>query len=135
MATLHRPLQHAAHLPRRTVRTTLTAGLLAGSLLAAPTAHAAPGDGDARSEHSKAVVDVAAVQARVTEAEETLQRMTIEAEAASGTALAAQAALDAAQAEVDALWEGLDVAGAPPDAALPPIGYAFADTVEVTCAG
>ena len=102
MATLHRPLQHAAHPPRRTVRTTLTAGLLAGILLAAPTAHAAPGDGDARSEHSKAVADVAAVQARVTEAEETLQRMTIEAEAASGAALAAQAALDTAQAEADA---------------------------------
>ena len=45
---------------------------------------------------------MAAVQARVTEAEETLQRMTIEAEAASGAALAAQAALDAAQAEADA---------------------------------
>ena len=102
MATLHRLLQHAAHLPRRTARTTLTAGLLAGLLLATPTAHAAPGDGDARSVHSKAVAEVAAVQARVTEAEQTLQRMTIEAEAASGAALAAQAALDIAQAEADA---------------------------------
>ena len=102
MATLHRLLQHAAHLPRRTARTTLTAGLLAGLLLATPTAHAAPGDGDARSVHSKAVAEVAAVQARVTEAEQTLQRMTIEAEAASGAALAAQAALDTAQAEADA---------------------------------
>jgi hypothetical protein len=98
LATLHRLLQHAAHLPRRTARTTLTAGLLAGLLLATPTAHAAPGDGDARSVHSKAVAEVAAVQARVTEAEQTLQRMTIEAEAASGAALAAQAALDIAQA-------------------------------------
>jgi murein DD-endopeptidase MepM/ murein hydrolase activator NlpD len=102
LATLHRLLQHAAHLPRRTARTTLTAGLLAGLLLATPTAHAAPGDGDARSVHSKAVAEVAAVQARVTEAEQTLQRMTIEAEAASGAALAAQAALDIAQAEADA---------------------------------
>jgi murein DD-endopeptidase MepM/ murein hydrolase activator NlpD len=102
LATLHRLLQHAAHLPRRTARTTLTAGLLAGLLLATPTAHAAPGDGDARSVHSKAVAEVAAVQARVTEAEQTLQRMTIEAEAASGAALAAQAALDTAQAEADA---------------------------------
>ena len=37
--------------------------------------------------------------ARVAEAEETLQRLTLEAEAASGDALAAQAALAAAQAE------------------------------------
>jgi murein DD-endopeptidase MepM/ murein hydrolase activator NlpD len=41
------------------------------------------------------------MQARVTAAEETLQRMTIEAEAAGGEALAAQAALAAAQAEAN----------------------------------
>ena len=99
MATLHHLLQHAAHPLRRTTRTTLAAGLLAGLLLATPTAHAAPGDGDARSAHSKAAAEVAAIQARVTEAEETLQRMTIEAEAASGAALAAQAQLEAAEAE------------------------------------
>lgn len=42
---------------------------------------------------------------------------------------------EAAQAEVDAIWEGLDWANAPPDAQLPPIGGAFTDRVEVRCAG
>jgi murein DD-endopeptidase MepM/ murein hydrolase activator NlpD len=102
LATLHDLFQHAVHPPRRTTRTTLAAGLLAGVLLVTPTAHAAPGDSDARSAHSKVAAEVAAIQARVTEAEETLQRMTIEAEAASGAALAAQAELDAAQAEATA---------------------------------
>jgi murein DD-endopeptidase MepM/ murein hydrolase activator NlpD len=101
LATLHHLLQHAAHPRRRTTRTTLAAGLLAGVLFATPTAHAAPA-GDARSAHTKAAADVAAIQARVTEAEETLQRMTIEAEAASGAALAAQAQLETAQAEATA---------------------------------
>ena len=101
MATLHHLLQHTAH-PPRTTRTTLAAGLLAGVLLATPSAHAAPGDGDARSAHSKVTAEVAAIQARVTEAEEMLQRMTIEAEAASGAALSAQQALATAQAEATA---------------------------------
>jgi murein DD-endopeptidase MepM/ murein hydrolase activator NlpD len=102
LATLHHLLQHAAHPPRRSTRTALAAALLAGVLLATPTAHAAPGVGDARSAHSKVAAEVAAIQARVTEAEENLQRMTVEAEAASGAALAAQAQLDAAQAEATA---------------------------------
>ena len=107
MATLHHQLlPHAVHPPRLSNRTraTLAAGLLAGLLLAAPTAHAAPGDGvsDAEAARTAAAAEVEAIQARVTEAEETLQRMTIEAEAASGTALAAQTALDAAQAEAAA---------------------------------
>ena len=102
MATLHHQLLHIAHPSRRTTRTTLTAGLLAGVLLAAPTAHAAPRDGAAKAAHAQAVAEVAAIQARVTEAEQNLQRMTIEAEAASGAALAAQAELAAAQAEATA---------------------------------
>jgi murein DD-endopeptidase MepM/ murein hydrolase activator NlpD len=106
LATLHRQLPHAVHPPRlnNRIRTTLAAGLAAGLLIATPTANAAPGDGvgAAKSEHSAVAAEVAAIQARVTEAEQTLQRMTIEAEAASGAALAAQAALDAAQAEATA---------------------------------
>ena len=43
--------------------------------------------------------------------------------------------LAAAQAEVDATWAGIDWASAPPDTQLPPIGGAFADRVEVRCAG
>jgi murein DD-endopeptidase MepM/ murein hydrolase activator NlpD len=107
LATLHHQLPHAVHPPRPNNRkraTTLAAGLLAGLLLATPTAHAATGDGvgAAESEHSAAVAEVAAIQARVTDAEQSLQRMTIEAEAASGAALAAQAELDTAQAEAAA---------------------------------
>jgi murein DD-endopeptidase MepM/ murein hydrolase activator NlpD len=52
--------------------------------------------------HAAATAEVAAVQARVSEAEATLQRMTIVAEAASGAALAAQAALATARAEAAA---------------------------------
>ncbi|WP_081788309.1 M23 family metallopeptidase [Candidatus Blastococcus massiliensis] len=103
MATLHHPHTTAPPSPRRPrrLRTSLvTAGLLAGALLAAPTATAAPADDarveDARSAHDAVAAEVAALGARVAEAEQKLQRMTIEAEAASGEALAAEAALDAA---------------------------------------
>ena len=41
----------------------------------------------------------------------------------------------AAQAEVDALYQGLDIAGAGPEEQLPPVGYAFSDRVEVRCGG
>ncbi|MDP9390177.1 MAG: M23 family metallopeptidase [Actinomycetota bacterium] len=95
----------------------LAAGLLAVGLLAAglhgtPSAIAAPGDraGDARSAHEAAAAEVAAVQARVTEAEQTLQRMTIEAEAASGAALAAQAALTSAHVQAMATAAELSAA-------------------------
>jgi ABC-type uncharacterized transport system substrate-binding protein len=42
---------------------------------------------------------------------------------------------EAAQAEVDATWAGLDWASAAPDVELPPIGAAFSDRVEVRCGG
>jgi ABC-type uncharacterized transport system substrate-binding protein len=42
---------------------------------------------------------------------------------------------EAAQAEVDATWAGLDWASAAPDVQLPPIGEAFSDYVEVRCGG
>jgi murein DD-endopeptidase MepM/ murein hydrolase activator NlpD len=102
LATLHHQLLHIAHPYRRTTRTTLAAGLLAGVLLVTPTAHAAPRDGAAKAAHVEAVAQVAAIQARVSEAEDNLQRMTVEAEAASGAALAAQAELAAAQAQATA---------------------------------
>jgi murein DD-endopeptidase MepM/ murein hydrolase activator NlpD len=91
---------------RRTRRATLVAGALAAALLSTATAQAAPGGPstvtEARAEHDAAAAEVAAIAARVTDAEQTLQRMTIEAEAASGEALAAQAALAAAQQEAAA---------------------------------
>lgn len=46
-----------------------------------------------------------------------------------------RADLGAAQAEVDGLLQGLSVADAPADVTLPPVGYAFTDSVEVTCPG
>ena len=109
MATPHHtvPAHARPSRPRhRARRATLVAGVLTAALLGTSTAHAAPsGRGsvsEARTAHDAAAAEVAAIGARVTEAEQTLQRMTIEAEAASGQALAAQAALAAAQAEADA---------------------------------
>jgi murein DD-endopeptidase MepM/ murein hydrolase activator NlpD len=111
LATLHhtvtadaQPLRQRR--PRqRTRRAIVVAGVLAAALVGTP-AVAAPGRGTAVSEaqtaHDAAAAEVAAIATRVTEAEEALQRMTIEAEAASGEALAAQAALSAAQAEAAA---------------------------------
>ncbi len=43
--------------------------------------------------------------------------------------------IEAAQAEVDSMWQGLDIAGAGPEVQLPPVGYAFSDRLEVRCAG
>jgi ABC-type uncharacterized transport system substrate-binding protein len=40
----------------------------------------------------------------------------------------------AGQAEVDRMFGALDIAGAGPEVQLPPVGYAFADRVEVRCA-
>ena len=110
MATQHHTVQADAQpllqrRPRPGVRrAVLVSGALAAALLTTSTVHAAPGDGvsDARSTHDAVAAQVAAISARVTEAEQTLQRMTIEAEAASGEALAAQAALAAAQTEATA---------------------------------
>jgi hypothetical protein len=59
-----------------------------------------------------------------------------EAVAPSGCEAAVSPAdLDAAYAEIEALYGELDVANAPADVTLPPVGYAFADTVTVTCDG
>jgi murein DD-endopeptidase MepM/ murein hydrolase activator NlpD len=110
LATLHHPVTPSAqHLrPRRprqrTRRSGLVAGVLAAALLTTSTAHAAPSDraSEARSEHDAVAAEVAAIAARVTEAEQALERMTVEAEAASGEALAAKAALAAAQEEATA---------------------------------
>jgi murein DD-endopeptidase MepM/ murein hydrolase activator NlpD len=77
---------------------------VAAAVLATGPAHAVP-DGhveEAQSAHDAVAAEVAAISARVTEAEVTLQRLTIEAEAASGEALVAQAALAAAQEEATA---------------------------------
>jgi murein DD-endopeptidase MepM/ murein hydrolase activator NlpD len=109
LATPHHTVPAHARPPhprQRARRASLVAGVLIAALLSTATAHAAPSGrasvSEARTAHDAAAAEVAAIGARVTEAEQTLQRMTIEAEAASGQALAAQAALAAAQAEADA---------------------------------
>jgi ABC-type uncharacterized transport system substrate-binding protein len=40
-----------------------------------------------------------------------------------------------AQARVDEIWEGLDIAGAGRDVRLPPVGNFFSDRVEIRCGG
>ena len=109
MATSHHQ-QTTRSLRRRRLRTPLIAAtLFAAVLVGAPAATAAPADDArveaARSQHDAVAAEIAALGARVAEAEQNLQRMTLEAEAASGEALAAQAALDAAtqQAELAAV--------------------------------
>jgi murein DD-endopeptidase MepM/ murein hydrolase activator NlpD len=100
------PAVHPIRRPRALRRTVVVAGLLAGALFGNPAALAAPGTGsseaEARSAHDAAAAEVAAIGARVTEAQNTLERMAVEAEAAGSAADAARAALDAAQAEATA---------------------------------
>lgn len=102
---------HALHSPARTARTLrgpraasrhralLVAGLVAASLLGAHAASAAPGTvADAQSEHDAAAAEVERISARLAAAEETLERTTVEAEAAGEASRVAQAALADAQA-------------------------------------
>ena len=105
MATSHH--LHTTAPRRRRLRTSLIAAtLFAAAFAGVPAATAAPADDArveaARSQHDAVAAEIATLGGRVAEAEETLQRMTLEAEAASGNALAAQAALDAATQEADA---------------------------------
>jgi murein DD-endopeptidase MepM/ murein hydrolase activator NlpD len=100
------PAHHPTRRPRTLRRAAVVAGLFAGALLGNPAALAAPGSGssvsDAQSEHDAAAAEVAAIGARVTEAQDTLERMADQAEATGSAADAARAALDAAQAEATA---------------------------------
>ena len=109
MATLHRPALppvHPVRRPRTLHRAAVVAGLVAGALLGDSAALAAPGPGntvsEAQSAHDAAAAEVAAIGARVTDAQHTLERMSVEAEAAGSAADAALAARDAAQAEATA---------------------------------
>ncbi|SFK56493.1 peptidoglycan DD-metalloendopeptidase family protein [Geodermatophilus ruber] len=111
MATLHR----RNHLHTRTTkrpgrlsapRRTLVAAVAAAGLLAgAPAAAAAPGTpaapASAASEQQRLAAEVTRIQDLVKKAEEQLQRMTVEAEAAADAALVARAELATAQAEAE----------------------------------
>ena len=103
MATLH-DLHSPARTPRPSRsagprRALVVAGILAASLFGTHAATAAPGTvSDAQSEHDAAAAEVERISAALAAAEETLERMTVEAEAAGDAARAAQALLAEAQA-------------------------------------
>ncbi|MGY1743709.1 MULTISPECIES: M23 family metallopeptidase [unclassified Blastococcus] len=114
MATLHRP-HHPTARPRR-FRAALLAGVAGVLLAAAPAvpAAAAPEDdlAGARTAEEAAAAEVEAVSAEVRAAEENLQRMTVEAEAAADAALVARAQLAEAQTAADQAAQRLAAAQA-----------------------
>jgi murein DD-endopeptidase MepM/ murein hydrolase activator NlpD len=103
LATLH-DLHRAARTPRPSRsaaprRALLVAGLLTASLFGTHAATAAPSSvSDAQSEYDTLAAQVEELEAKVTAAQETLERLTVEAEAAGEAARAAHAALAEAQA-------------------------------------
>ena len=113
MATLHhrtaRPARHLSTDPRRRTSRTGRAGLLVAGLTAVAVglplvpAGAAPGSTQSeQSERDGAAARVEAIEKRVTEAEEALERMTIEAEAAADAVLSSRVELARAEKEADA---------------------------------
>ncbi|HEX2072368.1 MAG TPA: M23 family metallopeptidase [Geodermatophilus sp.] len=103
MATLHDPETGTTAPPStpRTPRyafrrTLLVLGTVAGLLAGAPAAVAAP-----ESEQATLATEVARIEEQVKAAEEQLQRMTVEAEAAADAALVAQAELATARTEAE----------------------------------
>jgi murein DD-endopeptidase MepM/ murein hydrolase activator NlpD len=92
------------------------AGLLASAtaalLVLVPLVPAAASHDDARSERDAVAAEVARIEERVEAAEQDLQRMTLEAEAASGAVLEARAQLDRARAEAAVTAERLTKARA-----------------------
>jgi murein DD-endopeptidase MepM/ murein hydrolase activator NlpD len=114
LATLHH-LHRPSARPRRS-RAVLLAGAVVAVLLAAPGTPAAAAPGDdvvaAREAQEAVAAEVAAISAEVTAAEEQLQRMTVEAEAAADAALVTRAELAAAQTTADEAAGRLAVARA-----------------------
>ena len=130
MATLHHrtaPGTRPASPSRRLRHAVLAAGAVAGLLLSAPApALADPQDDVAAAEAAERdlVAEVGRIQGEVTAAEEQLQRMTVEAEAAADAALVAQAELAAAQ-------QAAAVAAAELQAARDAVAAAEAEVVEL----
>ncbi len=125
MATLHHRNTRPAPV-RRLRRAALAVGA-AAFLLASPTpALAGPDDDVAAAEAAEAALaaEVGRIQADVTAAEEQLQRMSVEAEAAADAALVAQAELATAQADAA-------VAAAELQAARDAVARARDEVVEV----
>jgi murein DD-endopeptidase MepM/ murein hydrolase activator NlpD len=111
LATLHRP--HHPAMSRRLGAALLT-GAAAVTLIAWPSAsaEAAPADdlAGARVAQDAVAAEVEALSADVRAAEEQLQRMTVEAEAAADAALVAQTRLAGAQATADETAASLGLA-------------------------
>ncbi len=111
MASLH---QRAGTSPARRVRrAVLATGAALGLLLTASAPAIADPDDDvaaAEAAEQGLAAEVARIQAEVTAAEEQLQRMTVEAEAAADAALVAQAELAAAQEQAAIAAAELQVA-------------------------
>ncbi|MEX5721792.1 M23 family metallopeptidase [Geodermatophilus maliterrae] len=129
MATLHHRTAPGTRpaLPRRLCRAVLAAGVAVGLLLTTP----APALGDPEDDVAAAeaaerdlIAEVGRIQGEVTAAEEQLQRMTVEAEAAADAALVAQAELAAAQ-------EAAAVAAAELQAARDAVAAAEDEVVEL----
>jgi murein DD-endopeptidase MepM/ murein hydrolase activator NlpD len=99
LATLHRLITVPGR-ARRSRRAVVVAAAVAGLLAGTPAALGAPAG--ASSEQAQLAAEVARIEDLVTAAEEQLQRMTVEAEAAADAALVARAELATAQAEATA---------------------------------
>ena len=111
MATWHHrtalPVPTSAH-RRPTRRAGLVAIVTAALVLAVPLVPAAASHGDdVRSERDAVAAQVARIEKRADRAERELQRMTLEAEAASDAVLKTRAELDRAREEADAAAEAL----------------------------
>ncbi len=125
MASLHH--RTSSRPARRARRAALAAGAALGLLLTASVpALAAPEDDVAAAEAAEQglAAEVQRIQAQVTAAEEQLQRMTVEAEAAADAALVAQAELAAAQQQAA-------VAAAELQAARDAVAAAQAEVIEL----
>jgi murein DD-endopeptidase MepM/ murein hydrolase activator NlpD len=125
LASLHH--RTSSRPARRARRAALAAGAALGLLLTASVpALAAPEDDVAAAEAAEQglAAEVQRIQAQVTAAEEQLQRMTVEAEAAADAALVAQAELAAAQQQAA-------VAAAELQAARDAVAAAQAEVIEL----
>lgn len=125
MATLHHRTARPAS-SRRLRRAVLAAGAAALLLTAPAPALASPADdvAAAQAAEQELMAEVGRIQGEVTAAEEQLQRMTVEAEAAADAALVAQAELAAAQ-------EAAAVAAAELQAARDAVAAAQDEVVEL----
>ncbi len=116
MATWHHGTAPAVRTPAPRRRRSRVAGLLATAaaalVVAMPLVPAAAAHGEARSERDAVAAAVDRIEERVNRAERELQRMTLEAEAASDAVLKTRAELQRARGEAEETAEALAAAEA-----------------------